>query len=93
MARPRAPLFVERRTYRRRRLIDAARLLPAVGLIALLLPVLWSRSGGTSTAAEALYLFGLWALLIGAAALLAGPLRRAADRPEGQPGPPAPPGP
>jgi hypothetical protein len=76
----RAPLFVERDIYRRRRLLDAARILPAVGLIALLMPVLWVASGGTDTAAEALYLFGLWAGMIGAAAAMSHPLRRILER-------------
>ena len=90
VARPRRPLFVERDAYRRRRLLDAARILPAAGLIALLLPVLWVASGGTHTAAEALYLFGLWALLIGAAGALARPLRDELDRerPGSDPAPP-----
>lgn len=87
VARPSKPLFVERDAYRRRRLMDGARILPAVGLIALLLPVLWVASGGTNTAAEALYLFGLWALLIGAAVALSRPLRDELDRE--REGPPA----
>jgi hypothetical protein len=80
MARSRAPLFLERQVYRRRRLMDAARMLPVLGLVALLLPALWSRDGETGTAAEAVYLFGLWALLILAAVLLSRPLRDAQDR-------------
>lgn len=77
MKRPRTPLFLERETYRRRRLMDAARILPVVGFILILLPVFWSRGGSLGTGAEALYLFGLWLLLVIAAALLARPLRRA----------------
>ena len=88
VARHRAPLFVERDAYRRRRLMDGARILPAAGLIALLLPVLWVASGGTDTAAEALYLFGLWAGLIGAAAALSRALR--AELGPGPDGPPPP---
>jgi hypothetical protein len=80
VARRRAPLFVERQTYRRRRLLDAARILPVAGMVALLLPVLWSQSGQTSTANEALYLFGLWFLLILAARLLSRPLREEVER-------------
>jgi hypothetical protein len=76
----RSPLFVEREAYRRRRLIDAARILPLAGLVALLMPVLWVASGGTDTAAEALYLFGLWALLIGTAGALSRPLRDEQER-------------
>jgi hypothetical protein len=82
---------VEREAYRRRRLMDGARILPAAGLIALLLPVLWVASGGTDTAAEALYLFGLWAIMIGTAGLLSRPLRDELDR--DRPPPPPPPRP
>ncbi len=40
--RPGTPLFLQRLPYRRRRRIDAARLLPVFGLFLLLLPMLWS---------------------------------------------------
>lgn len=86
MAPPRAPVFLERQSYRRRRLIDAARVLPVAGLVALLLPVLWSGDGQTSTAAEAVYMFAVWLVLIVAAGLLSRPLRSAIDR-EATPGP------
>lgn len=92
MARRRTPLFVERETYRRRRLIDAARILPVAGLVALLLPVLWSQSGQTSTANEALYLFGLWFAMILAARMMARPLREEVERDAAAP-PTPPPGP
>lgn len=92
VARRRAPVFAEREAYRRRRLLDAARILPAAGLIALLMPVLWVASGGTDTGAEAVYLFGLWAGLILAARLMARPLRDTLMR-EAAPPPPAPPPP
>lgn len=36
------PVFVERRAYRRRRLADAARMLPVLGAVLLLIPLLWS---------------------------------------------------
>ena len=80
MTAPRGPLFLERQVYRRRRLADAARVLPVAGLVALVLPVLWSAGGGMSTASEAVYLFALWFLLILAAALLSRPLREAQER-------------
>lgn len=62
----RQPTFLERASYRQRRLIDAARLLPLVGLVLWVIPLLW-RSGtaeGTSNAAALLYVFGVWVLLI-----------------------------
>ncbi|WP_185968449.1 hypothetical protein [Paracoccus sp. M683] len=57
------PLFLERSSYRRRRLSDVARILPVLALVLILLPVWWvpavvSLTGG------ALWLFGLWAGLI-----------------------------
>jgi uncharacterized membrane protein len=73
MKRPRAPLFLERRSYRRRRLGDAARLLPLFGLILILLPLLWSpdaTGAARLTAWEGVYLFAVWAVLIVAAAIL-----------------------
>jgi peptidoglycan/LPS O-acetylase OafA/YrhL len=82
MKRPRAPLFLERDTYRRRRLMDGARVLPVLGFVLILLPVLWTQGGQMGTAGEAVYLFGLWVLLILAAALMARPLRAALRRDE-----------
>ena len=92
MKPPRAPLFLERETYRRRRIMDGARILPVAGFVLILLPVLWTRGGdpgtvtgsptgtATGTAAEAVYLFALWLVLILVAALLARPLRAAIRR-------------
>ena len=68
----RQPTFLERASYRQRRLIDAARLLPLIGLILWAIPLLW-RSGsadGTSNAAALLYVFGVWVLLIVLAAII-----------------------
>jgi len=76
----RIPLFLERDTYRRRRIMDAARLLPVVGFVLALLPVLWTQGGQMGTAGEAIYLFALWIGLIVAAALMARPLRTAIRR-------------
>jgi hypothetical protein len=66
MRRPRAPLFLARRAYRQRRLMDAARLLPLVGLFLFLLPIFWqpARTEAADTAPGGLYIFIVWALLI-----------------------------
>jgi len=80
MKPPRAPLFLQRETYRRRRIMDAARILPVVGFVLILLPVLWTRGRALSTAAEAVYLFVLWLVLVLAAAALSRPLRAALKR-------------
>ena len=77
MSDGRRPVFLERQVYRRRRLMDGARILPVAGLVAMLLPVLWAGSGEATTAREAIYLFGIWFLLILAAFLLSRPLREA----------------
>lgn len=72
-----SPLFLERRSYRQRRLMDAARLLPVVGALLWLVPLLWPQSGadpaahaGTSTSAAILYIFGVWTFLALAALLV-----------------------
>lgn len=64
-----SPLFLARAVYRRRRLRDAARLLPLVGLLLILLPGLGSEEG--SNAFDAVYLFVVWIVLILTAALIA----------------------
>jgi hypothetical protein len=71
--RPRQPLFLARDSYRRRRAMDVVRLLPFLGLFLMMLPLLWMDGAGTgeATAREGLYLFGVWAGLILAAAFLA----------------------
>ena len=73
MKRPGLPLFLQRRPYRRRRKIDAARLLPVFGAFLLLLPMLWDpvAGGGRGIVHDGLYLFLVWAGLIAVARLLA----------------------
>ena len=41
MTMPTPPKFLARSSYRRRRIIDAARILPVLGLFIFLIPVLW----------------------------------------------------
>ena len=78
MSRPPAPIFLERRTYRRRRLMDAARLLPIAGLLLFLVPIMWAPEADApaSTAAGLIYLFAIWAGLILIAAWMARYLAR-----------------
>ncbi|MEC3860387.1 hypothetical protein VK792_03750 [Mesobacterium sp. TK19101] len=72
------PVFVERQTYRQRRVMDAARMLPILGAFLWLLPLLWfSSGGGPATSRAVLYIFGVWCLLIFGAALLSKGLRDA----------------
>ncbi|TCO68789.1 hypothetical protein [Rhodovulum euryhalinum] len=65
----RAPPFLAREGYRRRRLADMARLLPLVGLALFLMPALDARDG--LSAPMLIYLFGAWAGLITVSAILA----------------------
>ena len=62
MARVGEPVYLERQSYRRRRLTDAAKLLPVVGLVLMFLPMLWSGEG--KTAGGLIYIFAVWAILI-----------------------------
>lgn len=72
------PRFVAPETYRRRRLIDAARILPFAALVLMLLPMAWDPAGEgmRDTGDDTVFFFGLWAALIGAAAALAPALGR-----------------
>jgi len=71
MKPPRQPLFLARQSYRRRRLMDAARLLPIFGLFLFALPLMWPRDAAApDVAREAIYLFIVWALLVAAALVL-----------------------
>ena len=45
--RPTRPLFLARHGYRRRRIMDAARVLPILGGFLFFLPLLWRGEGGT----------------------------------------------
>ncbi len=76
MAERGAPLFLARRSYRRRRVIDAVCLLPVFGAALFLVPLLWQAGGTGSLAGRGLYLFGAWAMLILAAFVLARRIRR-----------------
>lgn len=72
MAKPQRALFLERRTYRRRRLADLARLLPVIGLVLLMVPLLWDEgSGGMPTSRAIIWIFGVWVALVAISAWLA----------------------
>ncbi|WP_299944892.1 hypothetical protein [uncultured Ruegeria sp.] len=64
----RPSLFLERQSYRRRRLADAARLLPFLGAAMLALPLLWpddSEGAEPLTLSAAMfYIFACWGALI-----------------------------
>lgn len=67
------PLFVVRQTYRRRRLADAARVLPFIGAAGFFLPILWrpASTPAPDTAPGAVWLFGVWVAIILAAWVMA----------------------
>jgi hypothetical protein len=77
-------MFLARVPYRRRRLRDAARLLPVFGAFLLILPVLWSppEAGQRSMSGDVVYFFVIWGLLVLVAAAFA-PGLSADDAPGG----------
>ncbi|MEO1733178.1 MAG: hypothetical protein AAFR45_06065 [Pseudomonadota bacterium] len=64
--------FLERRSYRLRRVADALRLLPLLGALLFAVPLLWPVDGNTPMpmSQAAIYVFVVWAGLIATAALL-----------------------
>ena len=69
MRPPRQPLYLALQTYRRRRMMDAARLLPVLGVFLVMLPLFWMPGDATATgtAGIGLYLFMVWfGLIVGA---------------------------
>lgn len=68
----RAPPFLERGNYRKRRVRDAARLLPILGLSLWLVPLLWATEAddAPATSNTMVYVFGVWFILILAAVVL-----------------------
>ncbi len=78
-SRPLQAVFLERQSYRRRRLVDVARLLPLLGVLLLLIPLLWPGSGAVAVANGSvpsmpmsrafIYVFSIWAILIAGAGL------------------------
>lgn len=65
------PIFLERRSYRRRRMMDALRLLPVLGLFLWMVPLFWPTAGDGPEASAPMamstaivYVFGVWLLLI-----------------------------
>lgn len=73
------PVFLERQSYRRRRLMDAARLLPVFGALVFAIPLLWATPEAADIAAgddqpvrmsfAIFYVFISWAVLIGVSVL------------------------
>ena len=72
MTRQSKPVFLERGTYRRRRMRDAAQLLPILGLLLFLVPLLWTGDpdAPATTGRGIIYVFAAWAGLIASSMLL-----------------------
>jgi len=83
MARgPSSPVFLERRSYRRRRMQDAQRLLPVLGMVLWMVPLLWpsgDESGHVTMSTAIFYVFGVWCVLIGLSFVLWRGVQRGAD--------------
>ena len=71
--------FLERQSYRRRRLIDTIRMLPVIGAVLWAVPLLWrqSENSGTVMTSDAIiYIFLVWLLMVVGGAWLARNLKR-----------------
>ena len=86
MSDAQGPLFLERGTYRRRRMMDAVKLIAFLGVGLWMVPVLWPHGqagDGVSMSRALLYIFGVWIVLIGLSAWLVRSLTtRAEDAPD-----------
>ncbi|MFK7745105.1 MAG: hypothetical protein AB8B47_08620 [Roseobacter sp.] len=87
MARAPQKLFVERSTYRRRRLMDAVKLIVILGMCLWIMPVLWPTGDVTgrdtvSMSNALYYVFGVWVALIALSGLIVGKLRNVANDPD-----------
>ncbi len=84
MTPPKQPVFLERGVYRRRRVVDAVKLLPMLGVAVFLLPVLLlddTQAEQNSTASRLVFFFCAWASLICIAFVLSRWLRPSEDVP------------
>ncbi len=61
-----APLFLERKSYRMRRIMDAIRFMPFVcAALWIVIPLMWSGGQAATPLSTALwYIFGIWALAV-----------------------------
>ncbi|MCA0919355.1 hypothetical protein [Pseudooceanicola nanhaiensis] len=67
----RQTVFLERQSYRLRRRGDAMRLLPVLGIILMMFPLLWTEGPeGMPVSRAMMYIFGVWAGLAVTAGLL-----------------------
>ncbi len=71
------PVFLQRASYRQRRVRDGAKLLPFVGVVLLAIPLAWSSDGPDEKIGSSglIYIFGVWVLLIVLTAILSSFIR------------------
>ena len=62
-------VYLERRRYRTRRIIEALKFLPVLGIVLFGVPLLWSE--GVKTSDAMIYFFSVWLALVFAAVWLA----------------------
>jgi hypothetical protein len=64
-------VFLERRAYHKRRMRDLARAVPVFGAVLISIPLLWQQGeSGVSNSTAIVYIFGVWIILIGLAAII-----------------------
>ena len=85
MADAQGPLFLERGTYRRRRMMDAVKLIAFLGAGLWMVPVLWphgdaGQSASVPMSRAVFFIFGIWVLLIILSAWLVRSLATPADQ-------------
>ena len=75
--RPQTPVFLQKASYRQRRVRDAAKLVPVLGAVLLIMPLAWQddAQGATTNASALVYIFGVWIGLIVLTAVLSGLIR------------------
>ena len=62
-------VYLERRRYRTRRIIEALKVLPVLGIVLFGVPLLWSE--GVKTSDAMIYFFSVWLALVFSAVWLA----------------------
>ncbi|MGR3678371.1 MAG: hypothetical protein ACU0AZ_10345 [Paracoccaceae bacterium] len=63
-------VFLERRSYSRRRLNDASKLLPVLGVVLFMVPLVWQSGPDAAPMSRVFaYIFVVWAMLIAVNAL------------------------
>ncbi|MGH1579213.1 hypothetical protein [Planktotalea sp.] len=78
-------LFLERRSYTQRRIVDGVRILPVIALVLFMIPLIWpkgSDAGSIDSSTSTFYVFVAWCALIIAGAVIAtriGPINEASN--------------